>query len=303
MGILKDIHTAWARFRDARERNPQHTMFTHRLPRFPLPERRPLPDALPDVAILTPCRDAARDLSTYFGLVDALDYPKHRLHLRLLEGDSVDDTFDRAKRMLAARDGTYGSTGLLKLDLNMDLRRDGRTAKNLQRRRRSGIAACRNRLLHAGMETPARFFLFLDVDMARIPPNALRRALEWDAPILAANCLTHDGGKIFDRNLFFYTRPVSDRSAKRFVRDGIYQPPTGFFRHYPPPDSPHEIEPLHSVGGTFLLIRRDVIEAGTDFPEEPYQLHIETEGFALKAADRGFGAFMLPGLIVRHGPN
>ncbi len=75
----------------------------------------------------------------------------------------------------------------------------------------------------------------------------------------------------------------------------------GFFRHYPAPDSPHEIEPLHSVGGTFLLVRRDVVEAGAVFPEEPYQLHIETEGFALMASDLGFGSFMLPQLHVRHG--
>ena len=47
----------------------------------------------------------------------------------------------------------------------------------------------------------------------------------------------------------------------------------------------------------------DRIEAGADFPEEPYQLHLETEGLALKAADLGFGAFMLPDLIVRHGPD
>jgi GT2 family glycosyltransferase len=87
------------------------------------------------------------------------------------------------------------------------------------------------------------------------------------------------------------------------VRDGIYQPPGGYFRHYPEPDSLAEIEPLHSVGGTFLLIRRDVIEAGADFPQEPYQLHLETEGFALKAADLGFGAFMPPRLVVRHGPH
>ena len=64
-----------------------------------------------------------------------------------------------------------------------------------------------------------------------------------------------------------------------------------------------DVEQLDSVGGTFLLIRRDVIEAGVDFPEEPYQLHIETEGFALKASAAGFGSFMLPKLIVRHGPN
>ncbi len=303
MGLLKDLHTAWARFVDEREKSPRRTMFTHALPVFPLPVRKPLPKDLPEVAIVTPCKNAACDLDTYFALIDALEYPKGKLHLRLLEGDSGDDTYALAEAMLAERERSLASTGLIKLDLKVDLGRGGRSRIGVQRSRRSAIAACRNRLLRAALETPAKFFLFIDVDMAMIPPDTLKRALEWNSPILMANCLTHDGARVFDRNAFFYTRPVSDRSARRYVRDGIYQPPGGFFRHYPEPDSPHEIEPLHSVGGTFLLIRRDVIEAGADFPEQPYQLHLETEGFALKAADLGFGAFMPPGLIVWHGPH
>ncbi|MDJ0825890.1 MAG: hypothetical protein QNJ16_10345 [Rhodobacter sp.] len=303
MDIFKDLYTVWARFWDSRERDPQYSVFTHEFPDFSLPVRRALPDVPPRVAILTPCKDAESDLDRYFGLIDALDYPKDKLHLRLLEGDSTDATYARAADMLAARPAHYASSDLIKLDLDLALRRDRRTQKGVQRERRAGIAACRNRLLQAGLETNARFFLFIDVDMAVIPPETLKRALEWDAPILVANCLRFDEEKIFDRNSFLYTRPVSDRMARRFVRDGIYQPPTGFFRHYPAQDSPHGIEPLHAVGGTYLLIRRDVIEAGADFPEVPYQLHIETEGFALKAAGLGFGAFMPPRLIVRHGPN
>jgi glycosyltransferase involved in cell wall biosynthesis len=303
MGLLKDLHTAWARLVDGREASPRHTVFTHSLPVFPLPGRGPLPADLPEVAIVTPCKNAARDLETYFALVDALDYPKDKLHLRMLEGDSTDDTFSQAQAMLDQRNGRYASTELIKLDLNVDLGAGGRSRISVQRSRRSAIAACRNRLLRAAMETRCAFVLFIDVDMAVIPPDTLKRALEWNAPILMANCLTHDGARVFDRNAFFYTRPVSDRSARRYVRDGIYQPPGGFFRHYPEPDSPHEIEPLHAVGGTFLLIRRDVVAAGADFPEEPYQLHLETEGFALKAADLGFGSFMPPRLVVRHGPH
>lgn len=289
---------AWRRL----DPRPRYTRFTHSLPRFDLPVRGELPDPLPEVAILTPCRDAEGDLRHYFALIDALDYPRDRLHLRLLEGDSVDDTHRVAAAELAERAAALASTGLIKLDLNARVRRDGRHAPGVQRARRAAIAACRNRLLHAGMETAAAWFLFIDVDMAEIPPVTLNEAISWNAPILMANCLHHKGDTIFDLNGFRYTRPVSDRQAARYVRDGLYQPPSGYFRHYPSPKSPNEIEQLHAVGGTFLLIRRDVITAGADFPEAPYQLHIETEGFALKAADLGFGAFMPPRLIVRHGP-
>lgn len=301
MGILRDLHAGWARFADARQRAPSFTMFPRELPEFPLPKRASLPDPPPEVAILTPCKNAEADLPRYAALIGGLDYPKDRLHWIMLEGDSTDGTGAAAGALLKAPG--YASARLLRHDIGLDLGAGPRTRVGVQRARRAGIAACRNRLLKAGMQTGAAYLLFVDVDMAEIAPDALRRALEWQAPILVANCLRHEGDRIFDRNSFRYTAPVSDRSARRFVRDGIYQPPTGFFRHYPAPNAPEPIAPLSCVGGTFLLIRRDVIAAGADFPETPYHLHIETEGFALKAADLGFGSFMAPGLIVRHGPN
>ena len=303
MGIWGDIAEVWARFSDARESRPSHTMFTHTLPEFPLPRRVGLPDPLPEVVIATPCKNAARFLDSYFALVDALDYPRDRLHLHVLEGDSGDGTHEAARAALDERSGTYAGTRLLKHDTGFDAGAGNRARWEIQLQRRSAIAACRNRLLASAMETGAGYVLFIDVDMAMIPANALKLSLSYAAPILVANCLQYAEDEIFDRNAFFYTRRVSDRSARRYVKGGLYQPPRGYFRHYPDFRTPNEIEPLHAVGGTFLLIRRDVVEAGADFPEKPYQLHIETEGFALKAADLGFGAFMAPGLIVRHGPD
>jgi len=303
LGIVADIRGRWARFADRHQLFPRYTMFTHPLPDFALPQRRALPADLPEVAILTPFKDAAVHLDRYFSLIEALDYPRDKLHLRLLEGDSTDGSFGMAETLLRDRADRFASTDLIKLDLQVDLGQGRRARISVQRMRRAAIAACRNRLLGAAMETRAQFVLFIDIDLIDIPADSLRQALAWDAPILMANCLTHDGTGIFDKNAFRYTARVSDRHARRYVVDGLYQPPGGFFRHYPSPNSPQDIEPLHSVGGTFLLIRRDVIAAGADFPEQPYQLHIETEGFALKAADLGFGAFMPPHLIVRHGDN
>ncbi len=302
MGLLADLHTAWAKWRDGREAQPRRTLFTHALPEFPLPRRQPMPDPLPHVAVVTPCKNAEDRLPGYAALIQGLDYPKDRLHWIVLEGDSTDDTAARAEAMLTAASG-YGSTRFLRHDVGFEAGAGGRRRLSIQRARRSAIAACRNRLLAAAMETEADYILCIDVDMSEIPPDALRRALEWRAPVLAANCLRHEGQGIFDRNSFRYTRPVSDRSAHRYVRDGIYQPPGGYFRHYPAPAPGPRIEQLSCVGGTFLLIRRDVVAAGTDFPEEPYQLHLETEGYALKAADKGFGSFMDAGLLVRHGPH
>ncbi|WP_425050901.1 hypothetical protein [Psychromarinibacter sp. S121] len=299
MGAAEDIRAAWARFADRRERHPQHTLFTHPLPAFPWPERRAVKPE-PHVAIVTPCKDVAPTLPTYAALIDGLAYPKDRLHWIVLEGDSTDDSEIAVRSMLGVAGG-YASTRFLKHNVGSGHVRASRTEAGLQRARRAAIASCRNRLLEAAMQTPAEYVLFIDADMAEIPSNAVARAVAWNAPVLAANCLRHQGDRVFDRNSFRYVRPPSDRSVRRFLRDGLYQPPTGFFRHYPSPGD--GLRSLSCVGGTFLMIRRDVIEAGAKFPETPYQLHIETEGFALKAADLGFGSFMDADLIVRHGPH
>jgi mannan polymerase complexes MNN9 subunit len=296
-----EIRQDWQRFTDAAQPFKRYTRFTHDLTDFPRPERRKLPDPLPEVAILTPCKNAAGDLDLYFDLIDALDYPKDRLHLFMLEGDSTDDTFQAATRGLAGRRGAYAGAELIKHDLGFEQGEGRRNRPGIQHDRRAAIARCRNRLMRAALATGATHFLFIDVDMVAVPPATLRDLLEFDAPILAANCLLQDTDRVFDLNTFRYERPVSDRMARRFVVGGLYQPPRGYFRRYPDFRQGNAIEQVHSVGGTCLLIRRDVPEAGVDFPQAPYQLHIETEALALKAADMGFGSFVVPQVIVYHG--
>ena len=51
------------------------------------------PDEDPTVLVLTPVKQAASHLPTYFDLLARLDYPRTRLSLGLLEGDSTDDTY------------------------------------------------------------------------------------------------------------------------------------------------------------------------------------------------------------------
>ncbi len=261
-----------------------------------------MPATLPKVAVLTPCRDAASDLDTYFGIVEALDYPKDQLGLFLLEGDSTDDTFLRAERGLKGLNPRFAATKLIKLDFGGGAARHGRTAMSAQRDRRARIAACRNALLAEAVVWGADFVLFIDVDMAVIPPETLKTLIAYNAPILMPNCLRHEGGRVFDLNTFRYTQMPTNRMIRAYSQGGLYQPPAGFFRHYPEQGTRKEIEPVHGVGGTCLLIRQDVLAAGVDFPETPFHHHIETEGLALKAALAGFGAFCLTSTIVRHGP-
>ena len=300
MGLWKDIKLGLLKCSDVLQPGKTYAQFPHQLRDFDLPQARQLPDPLPEIAILTPCRNAVDHLPTYFDLVDALEYPKDLVHLFMLEGDSTDQTELLAKDMLKARCNDYASANFLKFNSGFEPGDLRRSTPDIQRQRRATIAMCRNRLLRAATKTNTAYFLFVDVDLAEIPSETLRGCLAFQAPILMANCLLQNTAAVFDLNAFRYTRPVSDRMANRYVKGGLYQPPKGYFREYCDRSQGNQIEPLHSVGGTFLLIRRDVIEAGVDFPEEPFHLHIETEGFALKASEAGFGSFVAPQLVVYH---
>lgn len=298
MGWRKNLWVSWCKCLDVMEPAKRYTQFGLDLKTFPVPGRGPVPDPLPSVALLTPCKNSAADLPHYVKLIDALDYPKDRLHLRVLEGDSTDNTVGLIDTFLPKLG--LASAERLTLPLGVDGGPGRRSRPDFQRQRRSALAKCRNALLRAALETDAEVFVFIDVDMAEIPPETLREALRFPVPVLMANCLLQGTEAVFDLNSFRYTRAVTDQMARRFVKGGIYQPPKGYFRHYTDRSPGHLLEPLHSVGGTFLMLRREVAEAGVVFPEDPYHIHIETEGFALMAAEAGFGSFCAPQLVVYH---
>ena len=50
---------------------------------------------LPKVLILTPVKSASAHLPRYVELIEGLDWPRARLTLGILEGDSVDDTVEQ----------------------------------------------------------------------------------------------------------------------------------------------------------------------------------------------------------------
>ncbi len=252
----------------------------------------------PVIAVLTPVKNASAHLDRFFGLIDALDYPKTKLHLILLEGDSTDDTMAQLEAWRDKIGEAYHGFDILKEDFGYQLP-GHRHADEVQKKRRSILAACRNQLLAAGLEVGAEKFLFVDVDLCEIPPDAISQMLHFNAPILAANCLQETSDALFDLNIFCYARRPSDAEMEPHMHDGLYQPPKGFPRIYPN-RMRHVVEQVHCVGGTFLMIDPKVVTAGVVFPEIPYRCHLETEGFSLMALDKGFGAFVLPKLIVRH---
>jgi len=56
--------------------------------------------------------------------------------------------------------------------------------------------------------------------------------------------------------------------------------------------------PLDGVGESFVLLRRDALEAGVGFAETPYKLHLGAEALGIRARDLGFEVAGLPQLEV-----
>src|SRR5437588_414266 len=70
----------------------------------------------PTVLILTPVKQATGFLAKYFALLAELDYPAQQLSLGFLEGDSVDETYERLGERLASLRARYRRVTLVKWD-------------------------------------------------------------------------------------------------------------------------------------------------------------------------------------------
>ncbi|HEY0835474.1 MAG TPA: hypothetical protein VGE72_16345, partial [Azospirillum sp.] len=253
----------------------------------------------PAVLVLTPVKNARRHLPDFLAMLERLDYPRDRLSLGFLEGDSDDGSHAWLEAELPRLRGLFRRVVLARHDLG--LRLDGpRWAPEVQRPRRAAIARARNRLLSAAL-TDEDWVLWVDADVVGAPPDALRRLLAAGRDIVVPHCVLDPGGPTFDLNSF----QITDTGAKaRHVVDGLVQPPRGAGRRYLADlrgrGRGQEPVPLDGVGGTMLLVRADLHREGLVFPPFPYRGYIETEGLAMMARDMGVACWGLPDLEIVH---
>jgi hypothetical protein len=249
----------------------------------------------PIVLILTPVKQGSRHLDRYFELLSALEYPKERLSLGLLEGDSTDGTYGLLETQLPALRNEYRRVTLVKWDAGFQMPEGSpRWAAPLQYPRRVVLARARNRLLSAALRDEA-WVLWLDVDVIEYPADILRRLLNTGKRIVTPHCVVDRGGRTFDWNAW------RDQGQVRMdqLRDGP------------------ELVRLDAVGGTMLLVDADLHREGLVFPPylygrqspfardpSPYDPNgvgeVETEGLALMAKDMGQECWGMPNLEILH---
>jgi GT2 family glycosyltransferase len=251
----------------------------------------------PTVLVLTPVKEAAPHLETYFDALAGLDYPKDRISLGLLEGDSTDGTYERLAERLPSLRATYRRATLVRWDANFQIPHGvPRWAPPFQLPRRAVLAKARNRLLMAALDDEA-WVLWLDVDVSSYPADVLDRLLAVGKDIVTPHCVVSPGGPTFDWNAW------REKGQRRMdsLRDG------------------RELVRLDAVGATMLLIRADLHREGLIFPPYLYGREsrfardpspftprgvgeVETEGLGIMAKDMGYECWGMPNLEIIH-PN
>lgn len=250
------------------------------------------PPEHPNILILTPVKDASSYLEGYCRLVQHLDWPKSRLSIGLLEGDSIDKTWDRLQSLRPALEERCASVTLIKRDYGFRIPASlPRWEPALQLARRTILARARNQLLFRALRAED-WVLWLDVDVIDYPADIIQQLLAPGLDIVHPNCVRKYGGSSFDHNAWADHGAVglSDLRGQSAVR-------------------------LDAVGGTMLLVRADIHREGLIFPAFKYGVanpkirpkhpvwgagEIETEGLGIMAADMGYQCWGLPGIEILH---
>src|SRR4051812_24869971 len=117
------------------------------------------------VLILTPVKNAAGHLDTYFRGVERLTYPAESLSLGFLVSDSTDGTFEALERHLERVRPRLRAGSLFRRDFGFTIPAGMRRhAPQIQVRRRSILAKSRNPQLFRALDDE-RWVLWLDVDV------------------------------------------------------------------------------------------------------------------------------------------
>jgi peptide chain release factor subunit 1 len=254
----------------------------------------PSPDATerPSVVILTPIKNAAPHLDRYAELVARLDWPRDRLSIGLMEGDSTDDTYVKALELLPQLERRCRRATLLKRDFSFQMPAGApRWTPAFQLARRSVLARARNHLLFGALGDED-WVLWIDVDVVEYPADIITRLLATRFDIVVPHCVTMPGGATFDQNNWSErgTLGLADRRGAGAMR-------------------------LDSVGGAMLLVKADLHRDGLVFPTFRYGVEserirpthpvwgkgeIETEGLGIMAGDMGVQCWGLPDLEILH---
>jgi peptide chain release factor subunit 1 len=250
-------------------------------------------DDLPYVLVLTPMKDSARFLPRYAELLERLDWPRERLSIGILEGDSRDGTADALARLRPRLERRARRLTLVSRDFGFRMPAGvPRWAPAFQLARRTVLARARNHVLFRALDDED-WVLWIDADLADYPADVLRRLIGSGHDLVMPRCVVTPGGRAFDANAW------GAKGAVDFNHTG----------------GQSRIR-LDSMGGTMLLVKADLHRDGLVFPCFRYGVEsprirdrhpvwgkgeVETEGLGIMATDMGVQGWGLCDLEIVHG--
>ncbi|PQE13279.1 Mannan polymerase II complex ANP1 subunit protein [Rutstroemia sp. NJR-2017a WRK4] len=272
------------------------------------------------VLILTPLRDAAAFIPTYFDLVSQLTYPHHLIDLGFLVGDSSDDTLavlaTELTRVQSGKDTEAFNSALI-VEKNFGAIAgqsvEERHAFAAQGPRRVLMARARNYLLSAALKPEHSWVYWRDSDIVDSPAKIIEDFIAHDRDIIVPNVWFHryhDNVDIegrFDYNSWIESpkalKLASTLDKSDIIVEGYKEYDTG--RTYMAlmgdwrKNKDEEVK-LDGIGGVNIIVKADVHRSGINFPAYAFENQAETEGFAKMAKRAGYEVIGLPNYVVWH---
>ncbi len=292
--LTKDLSLSLIKGSYLREILPQATFSSANEPRH----LSSLIEEFDRILILIPGRNVRPFLANLIDNLLALSYPANLIDIGFLEGDSTDGSYEYLSQELPRLREKFHSASLLKKDFHYQPRHKKRWLAKDQLLRRSTIAKARNHLLQKCLQPAHKWVLWIDADVQYWPDDIIQQLLAYKKQILAPHCVD-DKGKTFDLNSFKYV-DNKRRNWLSYAKEELLQPPVGYGRKYLGDFAPNILVALDGVGATMLLVAAAVHNDGVHFPEETYQMHIETEGFAFLARAKGYECWGTSELEIIH---
>ncbi|KAJ2893079.1 hypothetical protein IWW38_002987 [Coemansia aciculifera] len=265
--------------------------------------------------ILTPLKNSAKYINTYFQLLDDLNYPRNKTSLAFLVSDSTDQTqqmlieFKQRYQEQAPEELRFKRFEIYRQDFFYSLPSNRRHALSKQFERRKVMARARNYLWTRALEDE-QWVLWIDGDLEYYPPDIVHDLMAYNKDVIVPNCLINIKNSqgewrlgVYDYNAWQETPRSLAHIAKLnenvFLAEGYSKIKT-YRKHMGKFDKNETIVPLDGVGGTFTLVKSHVHRSGVGFPAWLFQHEVETEGFAKLAKANGFGVFGLPFYNILH---
>lgn len=256
-------------------------------------------DSLPSILVLTPMKNTAPFIDSYFRNLLDLDYPHDLISVGILESDSSDGTGQLLQDKAAELGHRFRRLQLFKRDYGFSIPPSlPRWTPGLQYPRRVILAKSRNYLLSRALDDED-WVLWLDADVIQYPADVLQKLLSYGRSIIQPHCVKTPGGPTFDLNAWSQKGTVH-------IED---------FRGMPSP------QPIDAVGGTMLLIKADLHREGLIFPPFPFggphpairdvngflpfgkTGELETEGLGIMALAMGHQAWAAHDIEIIHAPS